>query len=951
MVSLFGHSVYHLGVLTVWFCLLAVSQAAYVNVALNKPAYLQYPWYSYSDTYDASNAVDGRKSNLSWYGGQCAVSGSGQTATWWVDLTSIHSIHNITIYFLTGNNLQFFYRGISNYFLGFSVYVSNTTDRLQGTLCYKDDNFTALTIPSVFTTTCPVHGQFVIYYNERLPGVTYPDYYSDTVASYLCEVEVYGCPGGFYGANCSNACPDTNCYCHLETGTCQGCKPGFQGFLCKSACSRGYYGAECQQECGHCRDVTQCVHTNGSCLTGCEVGYDGETCKAPCLYGFFGPDCADRCNDTCDGCNRFNGSCDTGCNPGWQGYECQDVNVALNKPAYQQNSVPGDTFDASNVVDGRKSDLSGRGGQCAGSYDEQTATWWVNLTTIHSIYNITIYFMTYTNLQDFYLSLSEEFLGFSVYVSNTTDRLQGTLCYKDDNFTRDTIPAVFTTTCPVHGQYVIYYNERLPGVTYPYGYSTYVCIGLCEVEVYGCPGGFYGANCSNACPDTNCYCHLETGTCQGCTPGFQGYLCKSACSRGYYGAECQQECGYCRDLTQCVHTNGSCLTGCEAGYHGVTCKAPCLYGFFGPDCADRCNDTCGGCNRFNGSCDTGCNPGWQGYECQDACDKRSFGDNCSESCGHCLDVDKCSNINGTCLTGCEAGFQGELCKTQCDRGFFGVDCNETCGHCQDVNQCFHTNGTCLTGCIAGFQGDLCKTPCQRGFFGENCNNRCLDNCAGCNDVTGMCEYGCLKGYTGYFCENACPYGLFGHKCTSECNDTCTGCNNVNGVCDRGCHPGWRGDYCDIACDKGLYGVDCNETCGRCRNESHCVHTNGSCLTGCDAGYEGDLCKTPCPYGLFGQDCTGECNENCTGCNNVNGVCDRGCHPGWMGDYCDIGRLDCMESVYVVDMIQPYSYYISIVPFSVISDFKSLMQDRSPTDLLILATGLINFMFLTCLMHY
>uniref|UniRef100_A0A8W8P0U2 ShKT domain-containing protein n=1 Tax=Magallana gigas TaxID=29159 RepID=A0A8W8P0U2_MAGGI len=29
MVSLFGHSVYHLGVLTVWFCLLAVSQAAY----------------------------------------------------------------------------------------------------------------------------------------------------------------------------------------------------------------------------------------------------------------------------------------------------------------------------------------------------------------------------------------------------------------------------------------------------------------------------------------------------------------------------------------------------------------------------------------------------------------------------------------------------------------------------------------------------------------------------------------------------------------------------------------------------------------------------------------------------------------------------------------------------------------------------------------------------------
>ena len=46
-----------------------------------------------------------------------------------------------------------------------------------------------------------------------------------------------------------------------------------------------------------------------------------------------------------------------------------------------------------------------------------------------------------------------------------------------------------------------------------------------------------------------------------------------ACGRGLYGAECQQECAHCRDLTQCVNTNGSCLTGCEAGYHGETCKA------------------------------------------------------------------------------------------------------------------------------------------------------------------------------------------------------------------------------------------------------------------------------------------------------------------------------------------------------------------------------------------
>ena len=44
-----------------------------------------------------------------------------------------------------------------------------------------------------------------------------------------------GCPAtGFFGYNCSIPCPDVNCqYCHIETGTCQGCKPGYQGYHCE----------------------------------------------------------------------------------------------------------------------------------------------------------------------------------------------------------------------------------------------------------------------------------------------------------------------------------------------------------------------------------------------------------------------------------------------------------------------------------------------------------------------------------------------------------------------------------------------------------------------------------------------------------------------------------------------------------------------------------------------
>lgn len=73
-----------------------------VNVALKKPANQQNPW-THDDTFDASNAVDGRYANMSWTGGQCAVSYGSQTATLWVNLTSVYDIHHITIYYLTNN--------------------------------------------------------------------------------------------------------------------------------------------------------------------------------------------------------------------------------------------------------------------------------------------------------------------------------------------------------------------------------------------------------------------------------------------------------------------------------------------------------------------------------------------------------------------------------------------------------------------------------------------------------------------------------------------------------------------------------------------------------------------------------------------------------------------------------------------------------------------------------
>ena len=79
---------------------------------------------------------------------------------------------------------------------------------------------------------------------------------------------------------------------------------------------------------------------------------------------------------------------------------------------------------------------------------------------------------------------TSHFLGFSIYISNTTNKQDAVLCFKDTIYTRATIPNPVNIECLHHGRYVIYYNNRTHKPS-PYGYSLYAYSDLCEVEVYG----------------------------------------------------------------------------------------------------------------------------------------------------------------------------------------------------------------------------------------------------------------------------------------------------------------------------------------------------------------------------------------------------------------------------------------------------------------------------------
>eukprot|EP00105_Crassostrea_gigas_P036086 XP_019920234.1 PREDICTED: uncharacterized protein LOC109617834 [Crassostrea gigas] len=178
-------------------------------------------------------------------------------------------------------------------------------------------------------------------------------------------------------------------------------------------------------------------------------------------------------------------------------------------------------------------------------------TWWkVDLNGTFNIFSINILFKNYENYDN---RQRGRLAGFSLFVSNTGAIQGSTLCYKDGP---QLPPLNFTTECITSGRYVLFYNERFDGVSYPTGYElTNLFTELCEVIVKGCKQlGVYGSKCDIPCP-VKCKgstCHILRGTCFDCENGVYGGYCNLSCPNSCKDNICNMQSGAC---LECEHGN------------------------------------------------------------------------------------------------------------------------------------------------------------------------------------------------------------------------------------------------------------------------------------------------------------------------------------------------------------------------------------------------------------
>lgn len=456
------------------------------------------------------------------------------------------------------------------------------------------------------------------------------------------------------------------------------------------------------------------------------------------------------------------------------------------------------------------------------------------------------------------------------------------------------------------------------------GQSCEVTGALCGT----CPPGYFGRNCSSACPGLG----TAPGVCSGsgtCLDGTQG-IGACVCNAGFSGAACEKQCPVsagkiCSGHGLCNDELGTCV--CDAYYGTADCSRSCPgYGTAAGVCSNS-----GFCNEATATCT--CSRGWAGAMCSISCAGGVLTP-CSNH-GQCLTTDGscvCSNNSVT-------GYFGTADCSECQDTWFGPFCNRQCVKNAGGQQC-NSKGKCLTSSVAclchnniilGFWAEPNCTVCKPNYYGPNCTFSCpggaCNSCSGnglCFDGlsgNGTCQcFGnatagfwsgqrcdiCASGYWGVACKNRCPVGV-ARICNGHgvCSDGLRGTGNC--ACDASNVNGyWAGASCEV-CAEGNFGAKCDKRCNGFNGSQPCTG-HGTC----NGGFAGDgTCECAPTYGAY------DCSANCLVVNgqvcNGHGVCQDGASRSsncecfsasnfgfWTGDAC----TSCAVGFYGASCILP-----------------------------------------------
>nr|XP_022307985.1 uncharacterized protein LOC111113986 [Crassostrea virginica] len=783
-----------------------VSISAYENLALYKPTWQQYP-YSERPDWGSDKAVDGLYTDLSAGGGQCTISAEKKSiAEWRVHLGGVFSIHHISIQHRT-DNLDWDERNDHlTRFLGFSVFLSNTTDKNDGVLCFHDKNYLTVTIPNHVNIPCRYHGRYVIYYNNRTHP-PYPDGYSKFAYNELCEVEVYGCVSQKYGESCSIQCPQhcLGVHCDIVTGACLGCVPGYTGEMCTEECQNNTYGLKCTENCGKCMHGEQCHHINGSCLDGCDKGRKGVKCNQVCPVGRYGYNCQKNCSINCfvpERCNRVTGLCEGGCQVGWSPPTCDTI-----KTEHPSATAPGSHLIAvviplavflfvsvviniiSLIVKVRRlSTTHQERNTRTENTDQPIPTISNNMYAIANEDNAVYQELgelnnsaTYARLKCVCIYLpclrsSKKNMDALLHLLVIVTQMCFYTAYENlalNKPARQQSP--FSETYWGADKAV---DGRYTDLSAGGGQCTISAARQSTAEWWVDLRGVFSVHRVFIQYRTDNRKWDESNDYTGRFLGFSVYISNSTYKED--GTLCFKGTNYTR-ATIPNPVNMICpYHGRYVIYYNNRTHAPYPVGYSSTAWNEICELDVIGCPT----------PGYYGENCSIPCPK-----NCQDG--------QCNIVEGTCLR-CLTGYKEQRCNEQCKDNTYGMECTNVCGNCLNGEQYNHVNGSCPDGCDKGTHGDKCDIACPSGLYWYNCLDTCSINCG----VPGRCD-------------------------------------RVTGQCEGGCQVGWRGTTCDTECDDGRYGQNCSSICGFCLNKEQCDVINGTCMNGCDIGYSGDFCTHSC----------------------------------------------------------------------------------------------------------